>query len=209
MPGVCQCRSRIWSWRLWSPGRVCWIQAGATPQLLVFDSEIHSGLFSAPVWCLLVPSCCISAPGGRVYKRGVLLRECCALWLSAKDCVLRIPDRWHRRDPQGRNLTLRFGEINREQWELNNLPSEHSSRKVQVWKSPSSAFSKHPVPKCKPLLMAELTASKRNQNQGTVLVCPKTQQWPQHWKSSNPFQSKEEQGQRMSKLPHSCTHLTC
>ena len=36
----------------------------------------------------------------------------------------------------------------------------------------------------------------------------KTQQWPQDWKSfqSNP---KEEQCQRMFKLPHSYTHLTC
>ena len=41
----------------------------------------------------------------------------------AQDRVLRIPDRWLRRDLQGRNLTLRLGEINREEWELNNLPS--------------------------------------------------------------------------------------
>ena len=36
----------------------------------------------------------------------------------------------------------------------------------------------------------------------------KTQQWPQDWKSfhSNP---KERQSQRMLKLPHNCTHLTC
>ena len=35
----------------------------------------------------------------------------------------------------------------------------------------------------------------------------KTQQWPQDWKShSNP---KERQCQRMFKLLHSCTHLTC
>ena len=38
----------------------------------------------------------------------------------------------------------------------------------------------------------------------------KTQQWPQDWKNvsfhSNP---KERQCQRMLKLPHSCTHLTC
>ena len=36
----------------------------------------------------------------------------------------------------------------------------------------------------------------------------KTQQWPQDWKSfhSNP---KERQCQRMLKLPHNCTHLTC
>ena len=38
----------------------------------------------------------------------------------------------------------------------------------------------------------------------------KTQQWPQDWKKvsfhSNP---KERQFQRMLKLPHTCTHLTC
>ena len=38
----------------------------------------------------------------------------------------------------------------------------------------------------------------------------KTQQWPQDWKGfsfhSNP---KERQCQRMVKLPHNCTHLTC
>ena len=38
----------------------------------------------------------------------------------------------------------------------------------------------------------------------------KTQQWPQDWKKvsfhSNP---KEKQCQRMLKLPHNCTHLTC
>ena len=36
----------------------------------------------------------------------------------------------------------------------------------------------------------------------------KTQQWPQDWNSfhSNP---KERQCQRMLKLPHNCTHLTC
>lgn len=39
----------------------------------------------------------------------------------AQDRVLRIPDRWLRRDLQ--DLTLGLGEINREQWELNNLPS--------------------------------------------------------------------------------------
>ena len=34
-----------------------------------------------------------------------------------------------------------------------------------------------------------------------------TQQWPQDWKChSNP---KERQCQRMLKLPHNCTHLTC
>ena len=38
----------------------------------------------------------------------------------------------------------------------------------------------------------------------------KTQQWPQDWKKSvfhpNPI---ERQCQRMLKLPHNCTHLTC
>ena len=38
----------------------------------------------------------------------------------------------------------------------------------------------------------------------------KTQQWPQDWKKvsfhSNP---EERQCQRMLKLPHNCTHLTC
>ena len=38
----------------------------------------------------------------------------------------------------------------------------------------------------------------------------KTQQWPQDWKiisfHSNP---KERHWQRMLKLPHNCTHLTC
>ena len=52
---------------------------------------------------------------------------------------------------------------------------------------------------------------------GAVKVLPsicqqiwKTQQWPQDWKRSvfisNP---KERQCQRMLKLPHNCTHLTC
>ena len=38
----------------------------------------------------------------------------------------------------------------------------------------------------------------------------KTQQWPQDWKRSV-FHSnvKERQCQRMLKLPHNCTHLTC
>ena len=36
----------------------------------------------------------------------------------------------------------------------------------------------------------------------------KTQQWPQNWKSGL-FQSKERQCQRMFKLLHTCTHLTC
>ena len=37
----------------------------------------------------------------------------------------------------------------------------------------------------------------------------KTQQWPQDWKSQFSFQSQERQCQRMFKLPHNCTHLTC
>ena len=38
----------------------------------------------------------------------------------------------------------------------------------------------------------------------------KTQQWPQDWKKFH-FHSnvKERQCQRMFKLPHNCTHLTC
>ena len=36
----------------------------------------------------------------------------------------------------------------------------------------------------------------------------KTQQWPQDWKRSVSFQSKERQCQRKLKLPHNCTHLT-
>ena len=36
----------------------------------------------------------------------------------------------------------------------------------------------------------------------------RTQQWPQDWKRSL-FIPKERQCQRMLKLPHSCTHLTC
>ena len=38
----------------------------------------------------------------------------------------------------------------------------------------------------------------------------KTQQWPQDWKRSVfiPI-PKKRQGQRMFKLPHICTHLTC
>ena len=113
MLGVCQCWSRSWSWRLWSPGRVCWTQAGATPELLVFDSEIHSGIFSAQVWRLLVSSGCISAPGGRVCWAG-----CPPTWMlpPVTPCLeahAQIRDHWYRRDPQGRNLTLHLGEINR------------------------------------------------------------------------------------------------
>ena len=39
----------------------------------------------------------------------------------------------------------------------------------------------------------------------------KTQQWPQDWKRQVSFHSnpKERQCQRMLKLPHNCTHLTC
>ena len=39
----------------------------------------------------------------------------------------------------------------------------------------------------------------------------KTQQWPQDWKRSVSFHSnpKERQCQRMLKLPHNFTHLTC
>ena len=39
----------------------------------------------------------------------------------------------------------------------------------------------------------------------------KTQQWPQDWKRSvfTHFNPKEQQYQRMFKLPHSCTHFTC
>ena len=38
----------------------------------------------------------------------------------------------------------------------------------------------------------------------------KTQQWPQDWKMlSFHSNSKERQYQRMLKLPHICTHLTC
>ena len=36
----------------------------------------------------------------------------------------------------------------------------------------------------------------------------KTQQWPQDWKSSV-FIPVPKNGQRMLKLPHNCTHLTC
>ena len=37
----------------------------------------------------------------------------------------------------------------------------------------------------------------------------KSQQCPQDWKRSASFQSKERQCQRMLKLQHNCTHLTC
>ena len=37
----------------------------------------------------------------------------------------------------------------------------------------------------------------------------KTQQWPQDWKSCFHSNPKENQCQRMLKLPHNCTHLTC
>ena len=37
----------------------------------------------------------------------------------------------------------------------------------------------------------------------------KTQQWPQDWKSQFSFQSQRRAMQRMLKLPHNCTHLTC
>ena len=37
----------------------------------------------------------------------------------------------------------------------------------------------------------------------------KTQQWPQEWKSCFHSNPKERQCQRMLKLPHNCTHLTC
>ena len=37
----------------------------------------------------------------------------------------------------------------------------------------------------------------------------KTQQWPHEWKGQFSFQSQRRQCQRMLKLPHNCTHLTC
>ena len=37
----------------------------------------------------------------------------------------------------------------------------------------------------------------------------KTQQWPQDWKRLVLFQSQRKQCQRMLKLPHNGTHLTC
>ena len=37
----------------------------------------------------------------------------------------------------------------------------------------------------------------------------KTQQWPQDWKRCFYSNAKERQCQRMLKLPHNCTHLTC
>ena len=37
----------------------------------------------------------------------------------------------------------------------------------------------------------------------------KTQQWPQDWKRSVFIPIKERLCQRMFKLPHNCTHLTC
>ena len=37
----------------------------------------------------------------------------------------------------------------------------------------------------------------------------KTQQWPQDWKGHIHSNPKERQCQRMLKLPHNCTHLTC
>ena len=37
----------------------------------------------------------------------------------------------------------------------------------------------------------------------------KTQQWPQDWKRCFHSNSKERQCQRMLKLLHNCTHLTC
>ena len=37
----------------------------------------------------------------------------------------------------------------------------------------------------------------------------KTQQWPQDWKMCFHSNPKKRQCQRMLKLPHNCTHLTC
>ena len=37
----------------------------------------------------------------------------------------------------------------------------------------------------------------------------KTQQWPQDWKSQFSFLFQRRQCQRMLKLLHNCTHLTC
>ena len=37
----------------------------------------------------------------------------------------------------------------------------------------------------------------------------KTQQWPQDWKRCFHSSPKERQCQRMLRLPHNCTHLTC
>ena len=37
----------------------------------------------------------------------------------------------------------------------------------------------------------------------------KTQQWPQDWKRSVFISIPKRQCQRMLKLPHNCTHLTC
>jgi len=37
----------------------------------------------------------------------------------------------------------------------------------------------------------------------------KTQQWPQNWKVSFPYNPKDGQCQRMFKLQYNCTHFTC
>ena len=37
----------------------------------------------------------------------------------------------------------------------------------------------------------------------------RTQQWPQDWKGGSHSNPKERQCQRMLRLPHNCTHLTC
>ena len=53
-----------------------------------------------------------------------------------------------------------------------------------------------------------MKVKEESEKVGLKLNIWKTQQWPQDWKSfhSNP---KERQCQRMLKLPHICTHLTC
>ena len=101
----------------------CWVTRKATPELLVFNSEIHSGILSAQIWCLLVLSCLHLS----TWRMSVLSRV--SSYMNAVSCdsaqerALRIWDSWCRRDLQGHNLTLHFQETSRELWQLNNLPS--------------------------------------------------------------------------------------
>ena len=109
----CLCRQIIY----------CWVTRKATPELLVFNSEIHSGIFSARIWCLLVLSCLHLSTWRMSVLSGMPSYMNAVPCDAAQECALRIWDSWYRRDLQGHNLTLHLQETSRERWRLNNLPS--------------------------------------------------------------------------------------
>ena len=94
----------------------CWVTRKATPELLVFNSEIHSGIFSAQIWCFLVLSCLHLSTWRMSVLSGVSSYMNAVPCDSAQECALRIWDSWYRRDLQGHTLTLHLQETNYGGW---------------------------------------------------------------------------------------------